>query len=214
MKRRLDQSPDDAGNARNSWQMPADTAAAGAWTAVAKAAGALKFVVAAPLVGTGDEMDAYLIPFLLPSFAADVLAGPFELVLVPAMIQARDTRGRSAAGVLYSKTIQTGFLAQIAGVMAIGAGPVLERMGAGFNLGTLEYTRFLALAMLPVIPLSAIWVAARSALVAERHSATATTAGTAAQAAACVWVAGRAGFRIRAGVRGAPTASLRKLAHQ
>ena len=226
--------------------MLADTATVGAWTAVAKAFGALKFLVAARLFGTGDAMDAYLIAFLLPSFVADVLAGPLELVLVPALIQSRDAHGRQAAGVLYSKIVRTGFLALalIACVMAVTAGPVLASLGAGFRPDKLEYTRFLSLAMLPVIPLSAIWVAARSVLNAERHFATAailpvltpllsilamgiggtrwgvtglaiaTTTGTAAQAAACVWAAGRAGFRIRNGDSGIPLTFIRNLAQQ
>jgi putative peptidoglycan lipid II flippase len=225
--------------------MLADTATVGVWTAVAKALGALKFVVAARLFGTGDAMDAYLIAFLLPSFVADVMAGPLELVLVPALIQTRDSQGRQAAEALYSKIARTGFLALaiVACVLAVAAGPVVSSLGAGFHADKLAYTRFLALAMLPVIPLSAIWVAARSVLNAERHFAiaavlpvitpllsilamavggtrwgvtglaVATTAGTATQAAVCMWAAGRDGFRIRVGA-GAPIASLRNLAHQ
>lgn len=102
-------SSQETGNAQprpvTSWRMLADTVTVGGWTAAIKAAGAAKVILAARLFGAGDEMDAYLIAFLLPSFFIDVLAGSIDSALIPALVEAREKQGRAAAEQLYSSAL-------------------------------------------------------------------------------------------------------------
>ena len=76
-----------------SWRMLADTATVGGWTAAVKVAGAVKVILAARLFGAGDAMDAFLIAFLLPAFFMDMLAGPLDSALIPALIELRQKQG-------------------------------------------------------------------------------------------------------------------------
>jgi putative peptidoglycan lipid II flippase len=208
-------------------RMLADTATVGFWSAVSKVVGALKIFIAARLFGTGDAMDAYLVAFLLPAFIADVLAAPMDSVLVPAFVRARKSPG-GAGESLYSEILilSSAGLACIALGVAFASAWILPLLGASFTAEKIAYTRYLFFVVAPVIPLSAPWVVARSALNAEQRFATAaflpvitpalsiavllmagrrwgvealavaTTAGVALQAAAALGAAWRAGFRV------------------
>src|SRR5579864_9146153 len=88
-----------------SWRMLADTMTVGGWTAAVKVAGAIKVILAARLFGAGDVMDAFLIAFLLPAFFMDMLAGPLDSALIPALIELRQKHGRAAAEALYSNVL-------------------------------------------------------------------------------------------------------------
>jgi putative peptidoglycan lipid II flippase len=210
-------------------RMLADTATVGLWTALSKVVGAGKVFIAARLFGTGDAMDAFLVAFLLPSFVADVLAGPMDTVLVPAFVRAKNRKGGNNAHVVYSQVLMLSVatLGAIALLAAAASGWLLPILGASFSAEKLGYTRFLFFVMLPVIPLSGPWIAARSVLNAEgrfaiaaalpvvtpalciavllaggrrwgmNSLAIATVAGIALQAAACVTVAWWSGFRIQ-----------------
>src|SRR5271154_519745 len=73
----------------------------GTYTALVKAAGALKVVFTARSFGMSDGLDAYLIAFLLPSFVSDTLAGALSSALVPTFIEVREVQGKEAAWRLY-----------------------------------------------------------------------------------------------------------------
>jgi len=150
-----------------------DTVTVGVWTAVAKAAGALKILIAARLFGTGDAMDAYLIAYLIPSFIADILAAPLDTALVPILVRRRELEGQQAAERLYSQVLVAGVLIlSVAAFIAIAlAGALLPLLGASFSPEKLAHTRWLFLAMLPVAPLSGLWAAARAVLNTERRFA-------------------------------------------
>jgi putative peptidoglycan lipid II flippase len=105
--------------ASTSWRMLADTATVGSWTAAVKVAGALKVILAARLFGAGDAMDAFLIAFLLPAFFMDMLAGPLDSALIPALIELRQKQGKAAAEALYSNVLA-----------AAGAGFVIAALAA------------------------------------------------------------------------------------
>jgi putative peptidoglycan lipid II flippase len=74
-------------------------------TAVAKGGGALKTVVIARLFGTGTDLDAYLLAFLIPSFMADVLCGAIVPALVPRLIELIELKSRAAAMELYNSAV-------------------------------------------------------------------------------------------------------------
>jgi len=145
-----------------SLRILADTATVGGWTAAIKVAGAVKVIVAARLFGAGDAMDAYLIAFLLPSFFIDVLAGSIDSALIPALVEAREKRGRAAAHQIYSSALSAagaGFVVA-AVLVAAASGWILPALASGFSPGKLAFTQRLLLAMIALVPatgLSATW---------------------------------------------------------
>jgi putative peptidoglycan lipid II flippase len=151
-----------------------DTITVAGWTAAAKVLGAVKILIAARLFGAGDAMDAFLVAFLVPAFIGDVVAAPLETALIPAFMRIRQD-SRRAAEELYSQVLVTTvlFLAALAVISACLVWPILSLLAASFAPDKLAYTRFLLLVMLPVMPLSGAWVAARSVLNADRRFAVA-----------------------------------------
>src|ERR1700756_3226415 len=88
-----------------SWRVLIHMATVGAYTAVVKAAGALKVVLTARAFGMSDGLDAYLIAFVLPSFVCDTLAGSVQSALVPPFVEIRDREGRAASTRLYQTVL-------------------------------------------------------------------------------------------------------------
>lgn len=150
----------------------------GVLTTLAKAAGAAKTVVIARFFGTAGELDAFLMAFLIPSFAADVLAGSITQALLPVFIDVRDNRGDKEAGRLYTSVlIGTVALLSVAAVLvALSSGLVLRFIATGFNPSKIALTRSLLFLMLPILPLSALNVTWRTLLNAEERFAVAAVA--------------------------------------
>ena len=57
-------------------------ATVGVATGVVKIAGAAKVILMARAFGMSDDLDAYLMAFVLPSFVADILSGSLAPALV------------------------------------------------------------------------------------------------------------------------------------
>jgi putative peptidoglycan lipid II flippase len=153
-----------------------DTITVGAWTAAAKLAGALKVLLMARVFGTSDEMDAYLIGFLVPSFAADVMAGSLTTALLPAFVEVRERESRAAASrLLGNVAASTIAVFGATAILALVCSPLLfEALASGFPSSKMALTKELFLFMLPVIPLSGIGFAWRTVLNAEQRFAAAT----------------------------------------
>ena len=137
-------------------------------TAVAKGGGALKTVVIARLFGTGTDLDAYLLAFLIPSFMADVLCGAIVPALVPRLIELIELKSRAAAMELYNSAILRSvvFVGSVAAAPALVAGVMLVTHSGG--PGTLLACSLL-LTMLPILPLSALSNVWRATLNANRR---------------------------------------------
>lgn len=69
----------------------------GAMTLLAKVAALAKDLFVAYRFGRGDEVDAFLLALLLPSFLVNVIAGAVYSALIPAYIAARASEDRSRA---------------------------------------------------------------------------------------------------------------------
>jgi putative peptidoglycan lipid II flippase len=54
-------------------------------------------LVVAARFGTAASLDAFLVAFVLPTFALNVIAGTFPSVVVPNYIRAVEVQGREAA---------------------------------------------------------------------------------------------------------------------
>lgn len=149
-----------------------------AMTVVAKLVVAAKELVVAGYFGTGEMVDAFLIAFLLPMFAINVLAGSFSSAMMPAYIRTRDSKGEAAAQRLFSSVMALGilFLIVTAFAFAVLAPVLLPLLGSGFSMQTMALTQSLFYWLLPVLVLTGIGHLYTTAMNASERFATAALA--------------------------------------
>lgn len=140
----------------------------GGFAFVVKLAAVAKELVVAYQFGTGDVLDAFLIAFLLPSFAINVIAGSFNSALIPTYIQLREQGGEEAAQRLFSNVmlLSTALLIVVSGLLALSVSYILPILGSGFSPDKLALTRSLFFVLLPVLVLSGLtttWAAVLNA---------------------------------------------------
>jgi putative peptidoglycan lipid II flippase len=130
----------------------------GGLTALAKVASAGKDVVVAYQFGAGDEFDAFLIAFLIPSFAINLVGGSLNVALIPTYIEVREQEGSSAANRLMSSTIAitTLCLVALSLVLAFTASHILSLVASGFSEEKLALSRSLYLILLGTLILQGI----------------------------------------------------------
>lgn len=121
-----------------------------------------KEVVVAYQYGVGDALDAYLIAFVIPSFAVNVVGGSVPAALIPTYVELQEERGfREADRFLSSLTglFLLGFAAVIL-LLALVGPYLLPFLGSGFGSDKLALTESLFFLLLPVIlvgGLATIW---------------------------------------------------------
>jgi putative peptidoglycan lipid II flippase len=171
-----------------------DSAAVGLGLGIVKAAGALKIVFLARAFGASDALDAYLVAFLLPSFASEVVVGSFSNALIPAMIALRERSGRPAmervrANLLAAVLV---LLAVVAALLVVASPIVLRVLAADFGSAKLALTQSLFALLLPALPLSAFSTVWRAALNSEERFTSAALAPVATPllAIALLWIGG------------------------
>ncbi len=100
----------------------------GALTILTKFASAGKDLVIAYQFGAGDELDAFLMAFLIPSFAINLIGGSLNPALLPTYIQVRKQEGMEAANNLYASVL-TGsvVLLTLTSLTLFAIGPFLLR---------------------------------------------------------------------------------------
>jgi putative peptidoglycan lipid II flippase len=160
--------------ARPAW---ANAATVGFLTSLVKLAGAVKIVATARYFGAGDELDAFLTAFIAPSVLADVVAGTFTPVLVPALIRTGAEHGfdaarrlaRSAAG------LALGAMLVVACALAVAGRWILPLLGTSFAKDKLALTQTLFLGLLCWLPLGALISCWRAVL--NSHNSFALAAG-------------------------------------
>ena len=136
----------------------------GSFGVAVKLVATLKEITVAQRFGVGDYLDAFLIAYLLPSVAINVISGSFNAALIPTYIQVREQQGESEAQRLFSSILVLGIVLLIGAslVLMIGASSILPLLGSGFTGEKLGLTRSLFLLLLPILPLtgvSTIWSA-------------------------------------------------------
>src|SRR6185295_780234 len=77
----------------------------GGLSIIVKLAATLKEIAFARRFGASDELDAFLIAFLLPAVVMNIAAGSFNAALIPTYIEVRDRDGRDAAGRLFASVM-------------------------------------------------------------------------------------------------------------
>ncbi len=144
-------------------------------TGIAKIAGAAKTIVIAHTFGAGTDLDAYLLAFLIPSFLAEVLCGAIVPALVPRLIELMQHATKSAVLELYNGTVlrSVALVSIAAALLAFPASLVLANHPADRRtaLGC-----WLLLAMLPILPFSALSNVWRATLNANGRFAVAAMA--------------------------------------
>lgn len=143
----------------------------GALSAIAKGAGFVKELCVAQFFGAGDALDAYLIAFLIPSFAINVAAYSFNVALIPPFIRARNQQGREEAQKLLSGTL--GYSLGILSFLTLGIGLLCDWLmavtGSGFAGPKLAITKDLFYILLLTVPLAGVSNICSAVLNAERR---------------------------------------------
>ena len=126
--------------------------------------------VAGQFFGPGNELDAWLIAFLAPSFLSDAFAGALNPILVPLLVPGHRDPERASA---YAPALYLSFalLTALAAALYLCASPALRLMASGFTPEKAALTRSLLALTLPILPLSAIAVTWRSVLNAHERFA-------------------------------------------
>lgn len=168
----------------------------GGFAFVVKLAATAKELVVAHQFGTSDALDAFLIAFLLPSFAINVVAGSFNAALMPVYVRVREHEGQDAAQRLFSNVVvwSTVLLTALSALLALSLPYVLPVLAAGFGPEKLALTRSLSYVLLPALVISGLATIWRTILNAgERFAlAAASPIATAVMAVAVLLIMGEA----------------------
>ncbi|MGD9722426.1 MAG: murein biosynthesis integral membrane protein MurJ [Pirellulales bacterium] len=161
------------------WQLHgrvlANAAMLGVATLLVKLLALAKDWLVARNLGAGDELDAYLIAFLIPSYGAAVLGHSFALAFIPTYIQARRRDAAAVARQLTGAVLAAGtvLLLLVAVALALAAPLLLPLIGSGFGPAKLALAQALLYVMLGVLVLSGLSSIAAAVLNAhERYVAT------------------------------------------
>lgn len=151
-------------------------------SSIVKVASMAKEVVIAGQFGAGDQIDAFVIAFVLPSFVTGVVTAAFQSAVIPTYVQVRDLEGVETARELVSTvTIWICALLFVLTALLVLAAPVLlPLVGSGFGPEKLWLTQrlfYLSLPLVVLTGLTSVWGAAlnaegRFALVAVAPIAT------------------------------------------
>lgn len=122
-------------------------------TVVVKLASLAKELIVASTFGRGDELDAFLIAFLVPAFAINVIGGSFNAALIPTFVAVREKQGREAAQRLFSNVVlmSSALLIGVSIVLALLAPFLLRYLGSGFSVQKLALTESLFFTLLPIL---------------------------------------------------------------
>jgi putative peptidoglycan lipid II flippase len=146
-----------------------NAALVGVLVTAAKLAGAVKVMVTARYFGAGDQLDAFVIAFLLPAFFADIVAGSFGASFVPAFIRVRSNQGEAAAR-LFARTglaLVLGAMLTVSVLLAAGGRWLLPLLGSSFSAEKLQITTGLFLALILWLPMGGCIAAWRAVLHAH-----------------------------------------------
>jgi len=135
-------------------------------TTLVKIAGTAKVMLIARYYGLSDDLDAYLISFLIPSFLAEVVAGSISGALIPRFISASREGGEWVARQLLGACLLlcAGLCLTAAALAVFAARPVLALVASGFPLAKLDLTYALFLIQVPMILFSGIAAVGRAVL--------------------------------------------------
>jgi len=162
----------------------------GGGTIVVKGAAMFKELVVAYYFGTADVLDAFLIAFMIPSFAVNVAAGAVETAFLPTYIEVLERKGKEEARqLLGSVIIGVGGILVGACVVLGMAGPFLIGLvGSGFSPEKLAMTEAFYYLLLPIVLLKGVAIVWARVLNAQDRYALAAVAPALLPAALIVFL--------------------------
>jgi putative peptidoglycan lipid II flippase len=127
-------------------------------TLVARAASLARDVAVAYGFGRGDELDAFLIALLLPTFAINVVANSLNAAFVPVFIEVRERDGAARADLLFQSVLAVSVLVLVAVSVLVGlAFPAsIPHLARTFDDAKLALTARLFWWLLPIVLLSGL----------------------------------------------------------
>lgn len=161
-------------------------------TLAVKVVSMFKEMTVAAWFGTGDEMDAFLIAFLLPAYVINVVAGSLNAALIPIQIEVRERYGKLAAHHLFRSVsaLNTGILL-LAMLLLAGVAPLLlPYLASGFSPEKAALTQRLFFLLLPcvlIMGLATSWEALLNACERFRLAAIAPAA-VSVGALTAIWI--------------------------
>jgi putative peptidoglycan lipid II flippase len=123
-----------------------------------KLAAMLKEILVAAWFGTGDELDAFVIALMVPSYIINVVAGSFNAALIPVHVDVRENDGPAAAQRLFSGTVALTLALLVTTTLALVLlGPViLPFLCSGFGSEKVMLTKRLFYLLLPSVVISGV----------------------------------------------------------
>lgn len=148
-------------------------------TLLVNAARVSQDLVVAYRYGVSDEVDAFVMAWLLPAFLLNVVAESFSAALIPVYMRVRERDGQPAAAqLLAGATVwTTGVTFGLSVLVAAASGPILHRLGPSFDPAKLALTQRLFLVMIPVLVLNATATIWGAVLNADHRYASAALSG-------------------------------------
>lgn len=145
--------------------------AIGGFTVGVKAVALGSTLLIASFFGTGDDLEAFLIAFLLPSMGMSVICGAFRSALIPTYVQVREQYGSLHAQSLFSRImfVASGILLLSVGCFAVLVPYLLPLLASGFPPTKLALAIQLSYLLLPVIAVKGIATIYGAALNAEER---------------------------------------------
>lgn len=142
-------------------------------TGLVKVASIVKELLVAWKFGTSDDLDAFLIALIVPSFIVSIVASSFNAALIPTYIQVREKEGIKTAQKLFSGvTVWSSGLLGITTILIVIAAPIyLPWIAAGFSAEKLDLTFKLLYAISPFVLFSGISTTWSAVLNAGEHFA-------------------------------------------
>ena len=130
----------------------------GSITMCVKLVAMAKDVVIAMQFGTGDALDAFLVAYLLPAFAINIIAGSVNAALIPTYIQVQTQEGTQAAQHLLSSVMvwTIGILMALSVLLALISPYLFPLLASGFTIEKLALVQSLFYLMLPTLVLTGI----------------------------------------------------------
>ena len=125
----------------------------GGVTIVVKIVATMKELAVANCFGRSDNLDSFLIAYVVPSFVVALLAGTFSVALIPTLIDVRERQGAEAAQRLFSNVIVFSqlLLLGVCVVVMLAAPSLVRIVGSGFTEAKVAVTVRLLYLLLPLI---------------------------------------------------------------
>jgi len=140
---------------------------------VARGGAAVRELVVAHAFGRDDALDAYLIAFLVPSFATSLVMNALGTSLIPTFVETRQKKGLESAQALFSSVLVASLvvLTGIALLLGLTAHWYLPHLASSFPPAKLHLTEQILYLLLPFVVFNGISTLVASVLNAGERFA-------------------------------------------